>query len=367
MNRSSLVSGSLCSLVAVSCAAGGGGSQSSGYVLLDTEARAAGLTVQVGDRAVTSSLPVEAPAEAKVTLLAAGREQPLSVARGELVYVHGAQAQVDHLQIGRQISTEELHVVSEEKPARQLALQIGGRVVSDETGWRLHASEVFVGASSADVPERLLGVTPVFLTEAAPVPQRPQGPGVPSPGAARVSPSAPVVALATPTPEAPVAVGRVVVPLVPPVSPVAFTPASSCDGVAGVWRGRVYSDPHGAYYDFTLQVAERSDGTLGGTIVSHFWDGTTDQVEPPGTCAGSQHATVVEPASGAVDANGTMRFDATSWKVSAQLCGQGVTNYRLDHVEVPLARGATQASAVVSDDVVWQKGQPVAMTRVSCE
>jgi hypothetical protein len=148
---------------------------------------------------------------------------------------------------------------------------------------------------------------------------------------------------------------------------VAFTPAPTCGGVAGTWRGRVYSGRHGAYYDFTLHVRQQAGSALTGTVVADFWTATPDEVDLPRACSGAQHVKVLEDASGSVDAEGTMHFDAHSWRVGSHLCGEHVRGYSPDKFEVSLATGAPSARAVVSDDVVWTDGLPLALTRVSCQ
>jgi hypothetical protein len=153
----------------------------------------------------------------------------------------------------------------------------------------------------------------------------------------------------------------------PVASPVSFPPVPlGCAGVGGTWRGRVYSDPHIAYYDFTLNVRQLGS-ELKGNMVVEFWDASTEEVEPPSSCSGSQHVRVVESATGTVDDEGTMRFGARGWQVSHHMCGEKLVDYSLDRLELPLARDAAKADGTLSDDVVWTDGLPIAMTRVSCE
>ena len=38
---------------------------------------------------------------------------------------------------------------------------------------------------------------------------------------------------------------------------VTFVAARGCEGLAGTWRGQVYSRPHGGYYEFTAQSRRR--------------------------------------------------------------------------------------------------------------
>jgi hypothetical protein len=215
--------------------------------------------------------------------------------------------------------------------------------------------------SGARVPEHLQGVAPVLLAIAP---------------ASAASQSAAFVARVAPVPPAANAVPLVVAADFPAEAvvtparvqtepPVAFAPAEECGGVTGTWRGRAYSPPHGAYYDFTLQVRERGNGVQ-GTVVAELWTGSTDDVDPPQSCSGAQHAKVLESGSGTVDANGTLHFASKTWRVNDHLCGPRVMGYSPDRFEVPLARGGRSSDAVLSDDAVWVSGLPVKLTRVSC-
>ena len=102
-------------------------------------------------------------------------------------------------------------------------------------------------------------------------------------------------------------------------------------------------------------------------MVAELWSAATDEVEPPQACGGSQHVKVLEGATGSLDADGTMRFDSHTWRVASHLCRERVRGYSPDRFEVPLARGAASARAVVTDDAVWTDGLPVQLTRVSCQ
>jgi hypothetical protein len=347
MKRQFVVLGSLCSIAAIGC--GSGASQPEGYVLLDPDARQAGVSLEVGDHVATSALPIAVSGGEHVTLHTGDGETALAVGQDELVYVQGPQAHVSHLKMGTDIAIDQLRVAGDEGAAKELASQIGGTVGADGDQWRVHMPSVFAGAAFAGVPERLVGASPVMLGELA--------------AATQAAAVAEVVLPPAPLEE------RAAAASVPRASPVSFAAATGCSGVGGQWRGRVYSDRHGQYYDFTLTVRPSGGAALLGTVVAEMWSAATDQVEPPGAtaCSGAQHATVVEGASGSVDANGNMHFDSKSWRVGSHMCGPRVTGYSPDRFEVPLANGASSAHAVVSDDVVWTDGLPLELTRISCQ
>ncbi len=369
MRRRIFVVGSLCALAAISCGGGdsqGGSEHEGGYVLLDSDARLAGASLEVGDRAVTSALPIAVSALDRVALVTVGNEVPITVARGELVYVQGASAHVSHLQLGKQIAIDQLRVTGERGAANELALQVGAKVAADQesaSDWTLRASDVFAASASANVPEHLASVSPVMLTDVAsnaatnPV-AIPAAIGASAAHAFTTNAPAVAVAVSEPAAIVPSAASRAL-----------FTPAAACSGVGGTWRGRVYSDRHEGYYDFTLDVRQQGASMLKGTVRAEMWSGTTDEIDPPGACAGSRHSTVVESASGRLSADGAMHFDSKSWRVQSDRCGarEHILSYSPDRFEVPRANGATSAHAVVSDDAVWADGLPLEMTRVSCQ
>jgi hypothetical protein len=353
--RTRFVVGSVCALAAISCGAGDSGApgegERGGYVLLDSDARQAGASIEVGDRMVTSALPIAVSAVDRVALVVAGNETPITAGRGELVYVQGASARVTHLQIGKQVAIDQLHLTGEQGAANELASQVGAKVAEDEDGWRLSTSDVFAASASAEVPEHLLAAAPVMLAQvAAAIP--------PNAAAAEVAAAQPWAASAPAVTVANVAAS--------PASHALFTPAAACTGVGGTWRGRVYSERHQGYYDFTLQVRQHG-ASVTGTVLAEMWTGTTDVIDPPTTCAGERHATVIESASGTVTANGAMHFNSKTWSVQSNVCGAGVGGYSPDKFEIPFANGATAARAVVSDDAVWRDGLPMNVTRVSCQ
>jgi hypothetical protein len=349
----------LCAVLIAAC--GSAEPDSNGYVLLDPAARQAGLSVEVNEQAVTSALPVAVSPGKRVTLVGPEENQVIEVAAGEVVHVQGgAHPTVTHLKIGKDVEAGELRVVGDEPSARQLASELGASVESAHGEWHLRSPELFSITSAAHVPEHLTGVEPVPIaiaaTPAAPVAAaRPVAPPM---TAGVLSPS---LAIAAPAPTAsPAPPARVQASV-----PVAFTPSNACSGVAGTWRGRAFSERHGEYYDFTLRVTEGASGVK-GTVSARFWGASQEEIEPPRACNGGLHAVVSEAGRGSVDDLGALHFASTSWRVSQLACGERVYGYSPDRFDMPFARGATTADAIVSDDAVWADGMPVRMTRVSC-
>lgn len=147
-----------------------------------------------------------------------------------------------------------------------------------------------------------------------------------------------------------------------------------CQGVVGTWRGQVYSEPHAGYYDFTVRVSQPSADApeLSGTILARSWAGATEDVAPPEACNGGFHWTVVEPAVGHVADDGSLTFEGASWQVGEHFCGEEVTSYSPDKLEVvPIkdeATGRVTLSGVLTDGAVWsQTGLHIELDRVSCQ
>ena len=154
---------------------------------------------------------------------------------------------------------------------------------------------------------------------------------------------------------------------------VGFVAARGCEGIAGTWRGQVYSDVHGGYYEFTAQI-EQPDlarAELTGTMVARSWQGTAEDVAPPETCDTGFHWTVLEDAAGSLREDGSLSFDATTWRVGEHFCGDRVTNYSLDQLEElrPVGDGVhtTSLAGIVKDPAIWTDGLPIELTRIACE
>ncbi len=156
---------------------------------------------------------------------------------------------------------------------------------------------------------------------------------------------------------------------------VSFVPAQGFDGVGGTWRGQVYSEPHAGYYEFTAHIVRPSlnQPELTGSLVARSWQGTRDDVAPPDVCAeGAFHWTVVENGAGLVHDDGAVSFAGTSWAVGDHFCGERVTDYSFDHLDMVAPGGdmsdVSKLTGRASDAVVWVgAGLPIELTRISCE
>jgi hypothetical protein len=323
-----LVLGSEVACCFVLFACGGTNPEGTGYVLLDPEARASGLSVQVAGRALTSVLPVEVGAHERASIVGPAKNEALDVGDGELVYVRGPGAAVSRYTIGKNVADDRLKIDGDRSAIDAFARQVGGRVEESGRELRLVVPGAYIAAATSPVEVEGVDVGPVVLD------------------------------------------GAVVTMTDDPATTTAPAPAEAirCDGVAGTWRGLVYSERHGAYYDFTLAVRQpsKSSPTLVGTIVSHSWEAPLGGDVAPDTCSGDEHWTVVEDAKGTVSADGAVDFRAQSWHVASAACGTSPRKYWLDKFRIPGALGVSKAEGVISDDNVWADGLGLAFTRVAC-
>ena len=140
--RATVVAGCMCAVGMASCGGASDPEPGGGYVLLDPEARQAGLSVEVGEQAVTSALPIAVSAGAHVALVGPEENRTLEIGAGELVYVEGARANVTHLQIGKQIAAGEVRLLGDEHAAGDLASQLGGSVESSLGEWHLRSPQL---------------------------------------------------------------------------------------------------------------------------------------------------------------------------------------------------------------------------------
>ncbi len=138
--------------------------------------------------------------------------------------------------------------------------------------------------------------------------------------------------------------------------------AADCNGVTGTWRSLVWSEPHQAYYDFTLKVRQPSPKSpaLEGTVLAHSFTAPLGTPAPPADCL--EEWTVEEPATGRVNSDGTMRFDGTSWRVADTVCGDAPQSYSHDQFQITPA-----STGIVFDAKVWVNGLDAKFTRTSCD
>ena len=327
--------------------------EGSSYLLLDADAQAAGLAVQLDDVDFSSVLPMRLAAGQAARLVGPGSATTFAVGANELLFVHGDG------------SIERLDLADIERDR----LEIGGDAAAiadfaDELGASLDE-----GAYEDEAVLILPSLLEVLSEQSAPIGLRELRPVV------RTDADAEAVVTIDP----PMAPENVLASAAALVNPIMATPTAAESGLVasvsgctdpalGTWVSRQYSPWHGGYYEFTLNV--RADGAHGlrGEILSHFWVGSALSEDGPATCDPDvgEEWVVHMPAVGRRDGN-RFSFRGTSFSVREATCGQTPTSgdYNLDRFSGELTMDGDGIKTVNNDGGVFID-VPTAFTRISC-
>jgi hypothetical protein len=315
----------------VSCE--GGGSSEAGYVLMDREARASGISLRKDDAAVSAALPVAVGEGESAVLVADDAAQPLSVDAGELLYVRGADAQIDRLVLGRDVESDAWDIDGSAAASEELAYGVGGRLMANGERMRLQVPDAVDLVSALSVPPGLVEFSPVPIAQQDALGSSTSEASEPAPSAA-TAPDVRAAVLAR---------------------------------IAGTWRGQGYSPFHEAWYEatITIRLSKDSPQSLEGVVIAHSWTGLPDNPKAPTKCNGQEQWKVREPALGSVRADGTVQFDSQSWSVERAICGAPPApgDYYLDRFAGALNAEGTEWSALANDSyglVDW----PVTLRRI---
>ncbi len=342
-------------LGAVGC--GGADPATSSFAVVDQQARSAGFAIEATGAVSDAKLPLAFDASQGVSLVGPDTEEPLNAEPGELVYVHGEDAEVTRFVIGQDVEADRLRVEGSREAADELARRLGGALSDDGDRWRLTAPDALVASAAESAPQGLLGIEPMTFDETNPSSIWEQD--EPRPDADTPAPFAPAVVEGF---EAEDGMRRFLV-----VPGTRFVAVEGCRGVTGEWRARVYSAAHDQWYDFRLHVASAGGSSLVGYADVDFWDGNPDDGTTPGKCAEALDRSVVrETARGRVLAPGQLEFNSVAWRVQRRICGESVRDYHLDRFAGSIDPSGTTFEATVSDDCAWASGMPVTFTRISC-
>ena len=137
---------------------------STGFVLLDREAREAGARLYVDGRRVTDLLPERVELGAEVIVDTDGEELSVPVAGGEIVVLRGDDARAEPFVIGAEASDERLFVAGSREAADALAARFGADVIARADGaFELHAPALLSVAGDYDALEGIEDVAPVLV------------------------------------------------------------------------------------------------------------------------------------------------------------------------------------------------------------
>ena len=305
--------GALCLAGCLATLAIGCGSKSgpddTGYLVLDQQARLAGYGFEVDGLLETGVMPIEVTPDDEITLVGDDTEEPVEMAPGDVLLVHGADGAWSRLALGRTAAPDLIDVDGPDLAVQELAEALGGEAERAGAVWRIWAPDGFREAALMIPPSGLVQVLPVDADYSA-------------------APPIEDWELSTPTVDrgsepSTMALGPAGIPgLANP-----FGESVSCEGVSGVWRGQQYMEHQSGWYRFTLNVDRGGrDGTeLFGHIISHGWRGDRLASAPPqlGEEVWS-HYKVRMPASGEADSEG-VRFTGLDWSLEARLSGWAPT------------------------------------------
>jgi hypothetical protein len=140
-----------------------------GFVLVDEEARAAGIQVAVSGEARSGALPVTVPEGAEALVVRDGAEEPLVVAPGELVEVVGPNGEIRRSEVPR----DAIGVSGDRDAVLAFAEMIGARADRGSDGrWMIEGRDAFVlAALMGDVPGVSVGA-PHSITDGTRRPPR---------------------------------------------------------------------------------------------------------------------------------------------------------------------------------------------------
>ncbi|MBN1605918.1 MAG: hypothetical protein JW940_04765 [Polyangiaceae bacterium] len=321
----------------------GQGAEPSGYVLIDREARAAGYRVEKDGRTESATLPLALEDAQEATLVNADSRQSLTAQPGEVVIVRGANAETERGMIGRDVEPDMLDLEAPEGVARELAAAVGGELDARGATWRLTALDAWELASQMPVPAEVVGAAPVAIDAVATAELALTDETRASTGQASTGTVAPSLSAQGPG-----------------------SSASRSTDVAGTWQGQLYSERHGAWYEFTVTMRQSARG-LRGEVTAHSWSGTPDDPMVPAKCNGGERWKVREAAQGTVGAEGTITLESQSWAVLKRCCGEAPApgEYALDHFVGGLSADGNQWNAEVHDHHVMWPGIPIVLKRLS--
>lgn len=132
----------LCSLAVLASACGPPG-DSEALVLLDADARAAGLTLSVGGWSGSPRLPISIREAEQVVVSGGFGTRPLSARAGHLGLVVGSAGSVDWRKVGEELDPDALDLVGDEPAVSAVATTLGAAMTREGTNlWRLRGAGV---------------------------------------------------------------------------------------------------------------------------------------------------------------------------------------------------------------------------------
>jgi hypothetical protein len=144
----------------------GGVDEGAWYVLVDGEARAASIEVQVNGRPARGALPVEVSDGALLELLTPDATVPIEAPAGTLVWVRGRRAEVVRLAIGAEASADSIALSAEPAFVPGLASALGAQLSFADGMWALAGKDVLVRSAWMGEPAEVQEARPVVRDRA---------------------------------------------------------------------------------------------------------------------------------------------------------------------------------------------------------
>ncbi|MCC7539579.1 MAG: hypothetical protein IT379_25375 [Deltaproteobacteria bacterium] len=301
------------------------GRTSSGYLVLDQEAREAGYHI---DSIESSALPTAFEDGDEAVLVAPdGTRTTVRIAEDEVVRV-GAGGAIERAVLGRSASRDAAEVEATEQAARALGEELGASVTAAADGvWRLEAPDLIAGSAGAAAPEGLDEVRWIAMTSET------------TAATPDVRRQAPIARAALPA-STRAAIALDPAALIPPsarkierrewaIDAMLPAPVACDDPIVGTWVSREHYDQYGDWYYYRVRIGRsgRDPSRLTGTMTSRSWNGDAQRSDP--NSCDLFDWTVSMPIEGRLDADGSVRFGGTSYRVTDAACGSP-SDYRTD-------------------------------------
>ena len=139
------------------------GGEGSGFVLVDREAREAGVVIRVDDEDLDGTLPVELERDVELVVAVGDVERAAWVEPGMVYLVTGRKGRVRMVNPGVNADPDTVRIVTDEDTARSLADDAGAAFRADGDGFVLDVGGIFEALSRVAIPDGDLDVQIVPL------------------------------------------------------------------------------------------------------------------------------------------------------------------------------------------------------------
>lgn len=137
---------------------------STGYLLLDAQARSAGFYFALPGWSGSPVMPIRVEATDAVSLGGPGGQRRLMLRPGALGYIQGRDGELSWSRLDADVRSDELRIDGRDTAARQLADKLGAEVAPGPDGtWRLIGTELLDRGAFLDPPEGVFEAIPELM------------------------------------------------------------------------------------------------------------------------------------------------------------------------------------------------------------